>query len=100
MHLSLEASINRNPSLSIVQQLFSNWFEGLDQLHALRICMLHEHNLLTPIGNSLHPFALFLHPYTKLTNLRPLSVLIFNRLTCKRHRQKQSDNRLMNISSI
>lgn len=71
MHLSLEASINRNPSLSIVQQLFSNWFEGLDQLHALRICMLHEHNLLTPIGNSVHPFALFLHPYTKLTNLRP-----------------------------
>lgn len=60
IHPSIECSLFSLPVLG---------WDRLDWLHASCICMLHEHNLLTPSGTSFRPFALFLRSYAKWTNL-------------------------------
>lgn len=69
MRLSSEAEIH--PSIYVVQYISLPVLARgmLDRLHASYICMLHEHNLLTPSGTSPRPFALFLRSYAKWTNL-------------------------------
>lgn len=63
---------------------------ALDRLHASRICMLHEHNLLEPSGNSIHPFAMFLPIYMKGTNLQPQSIRFLIRILYAGHHREDS----------